>query len=158
MRNKELDKVEKDIRRYFGFLFDRGYKIRDSEYSSQHFGNWRVTLESTKCVIEIYSDRFELFVAFGPSDINRKNRIGLKSMIYFLSHGQNFIDSYDGNFFWGKKKQFERLASLLNEYIDQITPYFGDDFWKYAGDLMLAQVQCTNLGMERYARKMRRLK
>lgn len=145
--------MQKDIRRYFGFLFDKGYKIRDSDYSPQHFGNWRVALESPECVIEIYCDRNELSVAFGPSDVNRKSRIGLKSMIYFLSQGKDFVDSYEGNLFWGKKKQFEGLANLLKEYIDQITPYFGDDFEKYASDLMFAQSDYNNLAVERYARK-----
>ena len=150
MKNKKLDSVHKEISRYFEFLFDKGYKIRDSEYSPQHFGNWRVTLDSPECVIEIYCDRNELSIAFGSSDVNRKGRIGLEPMIYFLSREQNFIGSYKGNFFWGKKKQFKRLASLLKEYINQITPYFGNDFQKHEIDLMFAQNKYNLSAVERY--------
>jgi hypothetical protein len=155
MENKQLDSVQKDIKRYFGFLFDKGYKIRDAVYDSQHFGNWIVALESPNCVIEITNDRNEILLAFAPVKSGRNNQIGLRPMIYFLSHEQNFIGPYEGNLFWGRKKQFERLASLLKEYIDQITPYFGNDFEKYKSDLMSAGKKYVDLSIERYARKMR---
>jgi hypothetical protein len=148
-KKNKLDFVPKEIRRYFGFLFDRGYKIKDFESHPQHFGNWRVALESTECVIEIYCDRNEISLAFGPLDIKEKTRIGLKSMICFLSQGKNVVKPYEGNLFWGKRKQFEILASLLKEYIDRITPFFGRDFQKHKFDLMFAQSKYSFLLLDK---------
>ena len=109
-------------------------------------------LESPNCIIEISNDRNELFVSFA-SFSDRKSLIGLKPMIYFLSQGENFIGSYEGNLFWGKKKQFEILTNLLKEYIDQITPYFGNNFKNYRNDLMLAGKKYVDILIERYTQK-----
>ena len=149
MQNRKLAHIQKDINRYFKFLFDRGFKFSDSFYDAQYFGNWMVSLESSKCIIEISSDRNELFVAFA-SIKERKSTIGLKPMIYFLSQGQNVIGPYEGNLFWGKKKQYQRLASLLEEYIDQITLYFGNDFQKYKEEMISAGKKYVDLLLKNY--------
>ena len=151
MQNRKLAHIQKDIKRYFKFLFDRGFKFSDSFYDAQNFGNWTVSLESSKCIIEISSDRNELFVAFA-SIKDRRSTIGLKPMIYFLSQGQNVIGPYEGNLFWGKKKQYQRLATLLEKYIDQITLYFGSDFQKYKEELILAGKKYVDLLLENYTK------
>jgi len=128
MQNKKVDFIIKNIEHYFGFLFDRGYKIRHAEYSPQFNGNWVVELESSNCVIYITKDRNDLLLEFSSlRDRNPRNRIVIEKMIYLLSNGQTIIEPFKGNLAWGKKKQFERLSSLLREYIDQITSYFGAD-------------------------------
>jgi len=142
--------IAKDIKHYFGFLFDKGYKIRDIQYFRESFGNWRVVLESPICLIIISQDRNAIFVSFSSASAGMKKQIGIRAMIYFLSQKQNFIGDFNGNLFWGKKKQFERLAGLVKEYIDQITPFFGSDFKKYQAELLVAQKEYNNLLLRRY--------
>jgi hypothetical protein len=143
--------IVRDIKYYFGFLFDKGYRIRETIYNWLG-GYWNVVLESTNCLVHIHSDHGEIFLAFSPLNTELESLIGIRPMIYFLSQGQIFVDSYKGNFSQEKKGQFERLASLTKEHIDEITPYFGDDFEKYKKDLILAQKKYNDLLLKNYTR------
>jgi len=131
--------IARDIKHYLGFLFERGYTINEIHYDSRTFGNWWVVLQSSRCVIVVTQDRSELLVSFAPHMSEPKNQIALESMIYFLSEGKTFIGYFDGNLFQEKKRQFERLARLLNGNIDQIEPYFGSNYEKYKSELLNAQ-------------------
>ena len=141
----------RNIRRHFGFLFQKGYEIRKTGHDFKDFGDWRAVLESLDCLIVIYQDRDEIFLAFAPRNGGQQNLIGIEPMIYFISHGNTFVGWYDGNLAWDKRQQFERLARLLEEHLDQITPYFGIDYRKYANDLTLAQKNYNNLLLEKYS-------
>lgn len=139
MADRTTKPIMRDIKRYFGFLFDTGYRIRSVNYHPHEFGNWELTLESTNCIIEICQDRTEILVYFLPLSGNRFYRIGLKSMIYYISQGKVFIGPFKGNLFWGKKKQYEELAELLKEYHDQIVPFFGIKFNEYRNELLYVE-------------------
>jgi hypothetical protein len=151
--------VIKDIKKYFGFLFDKGYTITQTYYSYQHFGNWVVTLESQKCKIHLEQDRLELSISFAPRKADTKVEFGLGTMIYFVTKGQKFIGFFEGNHSWGKKKQFERLANLLREYHDEIVPYFDNDnpwesdFGKYRDELISTQREYNDLLLKGYRQK-----
>jgi hypothetical protein len=153
--------VLRDIKRYFVFLLDKGYKIANTHYSFQHFGNWIVTLESQKCTIFIIQDRLELQLSLAPRKAEMKDSFSLESMIYFLTKGQEFIGYFEGNLSWGKKKQFGRLANLLRKYHDQIVPYFDNngnnlwesDFSKHKDDLISNQKRYNELLMADYRQK-----
>jgi hypothetical protein len=149
--SKEMDPIIRDIEHYFEFLDNIEYKIIDAVKYPKAFGNWKVVFESPYCIMEIYSDRNEINLIFSPI-IDRNSRIEIRSMIFFLSQEQNFIGSYRGNLFWGKSKQYERLAKLLEEYINQITPFFGENFEKYKDDLFLAQKKYNHLLIEAYGK------
>lgn len=140
MNNRKINSIIKDIKKYFSFLFDKGFEIRHSEYSSQFFGNWIVELESSECVIYITNDRNSILVDFSPKrteDI--KNRFGIGTMIYLLSDGRENIGPYEGNLAWGRKKQLERMAKLLKDNLDKITPFFEKDFEEQRSELVAAQ-------------------
>jgi hypothetical protein len=143
--------IARDIKRYFGFLFDKGYKIQNIRYHPESFGNWGVVLESPFNLIYIFCDREEIFLSFAPVDTDHKDGIGIEPMIYFLSQEQNFIGSFEGDLFREKKKQFEKLADLLKEYLDQITPYFGSDFLRYKNELLSTQKKYNDTLLKRYA-------
>ena len=137
----ELYFILKDIRRYLSFLFEKGYKIRNAHYSPNPNGNWVVKLQSQDCVISIVQDRSEILVSFSPvfGADNPHDQFSLESLIYFLSGGQIFIGTFEGNLAWGKKKQFERLEGLLRNYIDQIAPLFGSSYREHLDELRDAQ-------------------
>jgi hypothetical protein len=145
-----IDTVLKDINRYFGFLFERGYKLRSADDYPRVNGNWIVVLESQACVIHITSDRDSIVVDFGPIFLERvgQYRIGIKAMVYYISKGQHFVGTFDENSFWNRQKQYKELAGLLKDYIDQIEPYFGNGFEKYKDELISAQKKYNNLVIE----------
>lgn len=131
--------IARDIKQYFGFLFERGYTINEIFYDSKTFGNWWVVLQSSCCVIIITQDRSEILLSFASHKSETSNQIALESMIYFLSEGKTFIGFFDGDLFREKKRQFERLAQLLKGNIDRIEPYFGSDYEKFKIELLVAQ-------------------
>jgi hypothetical protein len=131
--------IARDIQRYFGFLFERGYTLNEIFYDSKNFGNWWVVLQSSCCVIFVTQDRSEILLSFASHKSETNNQIALESMIYFLSGGKTFIGFFDGDLFREKKRQFERLAQLLKGNIDRIEPYFGSDYEKFKIELLVAQ-------------------
>lgn len=156
MKTKSAVFVKRNIEHYFDFLLAKGWVIKEVDYAPQHFGNWKAILQLENRIIEIYYDRFELFVAFGS--INSKSRIGLETMIYKISKGEVFIESFKGNWFWEKRKQFLRAANFLKEYIDKIMPFFGDDYKMYESDLFYEQAKFNNLAINKYAKKYSNIK
>ena len=151
----ELYFILKDIKRYFGFLFEKGYKIREVHSSSHPNGSWHVDLESKECVVSIVQDRGEILAYFSPSfgSITSNDKVSIEAMIYFLSEGKDIVETYKGNLAWGKRKQFERLACLLRTYIDQIAPHFKSTYFEYKDKLKEAERQYFNIRIAEIARQ-----
>jgi len=153
MAKPQEDRIAEDIRNHFGFLLDKGYGIREVRFFPESFGNWYVLLEASNYFIRINCDRSEISVMFDPEKANSRNQIGLGTLIYYLSKGKHFVGYYDGNASWGKKKQLERLASLLNEYHDQIARLFETNLQTLREDLALSQRKYGELLQGDYSRK-----
>jgi hypothetical protein len=119
--------VLKDIRHYFGFLFEKGFEIRKTDYSEKSFGNWSVRLETRECVILIIQDRLELQVGIvaQPAPEHLRHFADLATLVYRLSDGKVMVEPFRGNLSWGKKRQFERLSNLLRDHIDEILAWCG---------------------------------
>lgn len=118
--------VLKDIKNYFGFLFEKGFNIHHAEYATQCNGSWSVQLKSRDCLIYIVQDRGCIEISFAPlPEIQPyKNPIDLEQMIFVVTEGKVCIGNFEGNLLWRKKQQFERSAGLLREYVDQISLFF----------------------------------
>lgn len=156
MNKLVLSFILRDVEHFFSFLLARGYRIRDAQYFPEINGNWAVNFESMGCNIEISSDRDVINLAFAPTYTTQdKTRISIEAMIYFLTEGREVVGDFEGNFAWGKRKQLERMASLLRAYIDQIEPYFGNDFEKYKDDLTMVQKRYNALLLKGYVGKMK---
>lgn len=142
----ELFFILRNIKRYFGFLFKQGYKIREAHYSINPNGSWHVDFASRDCVISIIQDRSEILAYFSPvfGSTSSNNRVSIEAMIYFLSEGKNIVECYKGNLAWGKSKQFERLAGLLRTHIDQIAPNFESKFYEHKDKMKEAEIQYFN--------------
>jgi hypothetical protein len=147
--------ILKDIKRYFGFLLERGYKIREAHYSMHPNGSWHVEIESKDCVISIVQDRGEILAYFSPpfGSIPSNDKVSIEAMIYFLSDGNNIVESYRGNLAWGKGKKFERLAGLLQTHIDQIAPHFEGMYYQYKSKLKEVERQYFNRRVAEIARQ-----
>jgi hypothetical protein len=153
MSDKKIESILKEVRQYFGFLYDIGYQIQTADYYPEAFGNWNVVLVSKECILEICKDRSEILVYFIPLNGDKRYKIGLKAMIYYLTHGQKFIGLFEGNLFWERKKQFEELANLLKEYIGQSAPYFGNNFYEHREELLSAQRKHSELIRDQIGKK-----
>jgi len=151
MKNLRMSNpILKDINQYFGVLYDNNFQIRDVNIKFLESRDWEVTFESPSCLIKIYSDQFEIFIVFAPTNHQMDNRLGIASIIYYLSKGQKFIGKFNGNY-RNRKEQLEWLATLLKEYITQITPFFEKgNFEKYHDELLVAQKEYYNLYVKKY--------
>lgn len=155
MMNKlyEFNPIIKDIRNHFGFLFDKGYKIRSAHVPFLGIGDWEIVLESSECLIKLYTDRSTIFLVFAPVDSKIDNRLGIETIIYYIT--KKFVGRFYGDIYKkgddDRKKQFSELADLLKEYLDQITPYFGiDEYQKHKDELFTAQKEYLNRWMKTY--------
>jgi hypothetical protein len=122
----ELYFISKNINHYFGFLFEKGYKIRSIEYAPKFNGNWTVELESQNCIIYIVQDRGNIEVSFKHSSSTKSTEdyIDLPQMISLVTQGKIHFSGFENYIYWKKKRQFEKLSDVLREYIDQISHYF----------------------------------
>jgi hypothetical protein len=80
------EKAVKDIRKHFGYLFDRGYEIYSvKDYPEAPWPVREVILKKEDLFLKIYEERGypEEMTFESPS----KGSIDIKSMIYFLSDG-----------------------------------------------------------------------
>jgi hypothetical protein len=141
--------ISKDIENHFGFLFDHGFRIRSVKYFPQHMGNWIAILNSPECQIKISRDRGEIRLSLGShSEETEQMWFGLRTVIFYLSKGKNYISIYEGEL-REKDKQFERLAKILAEYIDNVISIMGRDFEKHRLNLEMAKKQVFELDTHR---------
>ena len=127
MENSEAPRIPRGIEHYFGFLHDRGYRLRQVEYSEQTPGNWVVTFESSTMKVCITNDSGRIIVELASSDLTGPSRrIPIERLISVLSGGRNIVVPFRNSMAGGKQGQMERLAHLLQQHIDQITGYFAE--------------------------------
>lgn len=91
MTKRRKDSIVEDIKHHFGFLFDKGYQLRDVRYFQESFGNWFVILESSKTFIRIDCDRNYISILFDPEKANNRSHIGLESLLYCASKDKHFV-------------------------------------------------------------------
>jgi hypothetical protein len=128
----------REIRHYFKFLFDRGYKIRESDIPQFPSRYWLVVFESAECLIEMRYDQGEVFLSFCPDMGGCQYRYDIRAMIFYLSKGKNIIRQQDEAFYKSRKKQLDWIAYLLNSYIDKIVPCFTHEFATHKTEILAA--------------------
>ncbi|HUH96486.1 MAG TPA: hypothetical protein VLZ89_03950 [Anaerolineales bacterium] len=152
MKRDSLDPILKEIYTYFDFLFAKGYRIKEAKTLSM--GSWKITLDSPDMSIDIFNDQGEINLLFSPTNnSDYRNQFGIRTIIDYLSHGKSHIGKFERHLFGNRKKRLQMLAGLLAEYLDQITPCFGDNFQKNKPGLFLAREERNDIFMERYMRK-----
>jgi hypothetical protein len=146
-----LASAKADIQHYFNFLIEEGYEFSKLEYIKGGYGGgWQVIFKSSSCVIHIVEDQSRVSVLFAPLDEGNKTLIGLEAMIFYLSQEKIFIGEFDKSAYKSRGGQLEKLASLLKEYINQISPYFGSDFNKYKDALMMSKQKYSDIWFNKY--------
>jgi hypothetical protein len=153
LNDKKIKSILNEVNRYFDFLYDINYQVQRADYYPEAFGNWNVVLASKECILEICKDRSEILVYFIPLNGDRRYKIGLKAMVYYLTQEQKFIGLFEGSLFWEKKRQFKELANLLKEYLSQSAPYFGNNFHEYREELLFTQRKHSELIRDQIGKK-----
>jgi len=148
MDNRKLKSTIKEVEGYFGNLYENGYKIRFADYSSRFSGNWVIEFASHICAIILTNDRKYIRLEFSPVDnslgedrFDVNSLFSIETMVYFLSKGEINIDGFRWTFQFQKRKHLQKLAELLEKHIDDIEPFFGDDFEIHKDDLVNARIK-----------------
>jgi len=125
------NEVMEDIKKHFGFLFDRGYEIHSARTISKSFGAWEVVLKNRHHQVMFSAEKGAADILFGSPV---KGFVYVRGLIYFLSGEKEFIDISFFDIFNGMKKD----AELLHKHIDEFEACFGNDFKKHEEGLKLA--------------------
>jgi hypothetical protein len=154
-KNPTLRQIKKNL----SYLFDSGYEIKCSNFKQHGMTFWRVVLESSRCLIQIYQDRNELLVTFAPrnairiteNDFYLNDQIGLRAIIYYLFRGEKAIGLFEDWFYDDKNIQYKFLTDVLKNYLNQIEPLFSAyEFSLNKYDLHMALKDYNNFIIKRY--------
>jgi len=151
MKDRELEILKKDIQKYFKYLFDRGYTF--SNVIKLSMGDWMIFLQSPNNSVVISSDEKIFDLGFGPKNATDSNFIGISGIIYFLTNKEVKVGLIQHGQNKNRDERFIELSKLVEQYHDQIIPYFGDDYWLYKLDLSKAGKDYTRLMIDTYWNK-----
>ena len=119
--------IIKRVRNHFAFLFDKGFEIVNTHYSSQHFGNWSVDLRLGQYAIGLINDRNYVQIQIIPQIAFRRDTFDLESLIDFIEGKNSTLKSLEKK--TGVENQLKYLANLLNSHYDQIISFLNrEDF------------------------------
>jgi len=115
----KLQRIKNSIRKHFKFLFELGFRFHSAKYQKEHMGYWEVILQSKDLFVQVYNDRGEIMLSIGHAQSKDDVWYGLSVLVYFITKGEHFIGSYDGDLI-DKDKQLQRLSNILSKYLDDI--------------------------------------
>ena len=150
MNEQEETTISEDVKHYFGFLFNRGFSIHSVKYIKQYMGYWEIVLKSIDCLIQISNDRGEISLYLRPNfEENNQIWFSINVVVFYLSKGKNFIGLFEGDL-RDQNKQFQRLAQILGDYLDEIIPIMSKDFITRKKNLLEATKVVDQLYIEKY--------
>ena len=117
--------VVKRLKKYFRFLFDEGFEVVRSDYSSQYFGNWSVDLgiKDKDYIIAIVKDRSYIEIDIIPNRAFTKNRIDLEKLINSFKNSYSAISGKKGNI----DNQLKYFGILFYSNYDEIISYLNKE-------------------------------
>ena len=146
MEQNKLGNVLSDIQNHFPFLFEHGFRIHHTTFRDG--AAWVVTLRSSAFNVHIRSDRLEISLAV--ADKEAKNWFELFEVVYFVSNKKEFIGVYEDQAEYKdatsyRIEQFQRLATILNKYLDEITLFFTGGLAQYFERLQPVRMEAREL-------------
>jgi hypothetical protein len=135
-----LSFIKRDIKKYFNFLFEKGYCF--TQYKKLSMGDWIIKLETKECSIIFFSDRKEFDIGFAPTNTNitniselRSKMITLGGIIYYVSRGKKILNLDSQLTKINRKERFIKLSNDLYQFYDDIVPIFGKNYQQYLPEL-----------------------
>jgi|GEM_PF-5145365 len=104
----ELYFISRDIKKHFGFLLEKGYKIAELSYDPGYQRGWHCQFESpsNKFAIVLDQELIKALLFLGNRDEENRFQIFLEEMIYYLTKGNVFIgNSYGNASRWALKRE-----------------------------------------------------
>ena len=112
--------ILESIRRCFGFLFKRGFRIVSVIFTDPDRENWHVTLTTDEYLIEIYGYAEEVHVAL--STLQLYEQVGLfelTDLIYLILEDEEVPDLQQEPPL-NEAQSFQKTAWLLERYLDEV--------------------------------------
>ncbi len=127
MENQQTQRLPRDIDHYFGFLYDRGFCLRQVEHAEWLTGNWTVIFESHVMLVYVFNNDGRIGLDLSgnnPAVSNR--RVPIERLISSLSDGRDLVIPFRDSIGASKKKQLERLSGLLQDRFEELMRYFAE--------------------------------
>ncbi len=127
MENQQTQRLPRDIDHYFGFLYDRGFCLRQVEHAEWLTGNWTVIFESHVMLVYVFNNDGRIGLDLSgnnPAVSNR--RVPIERLISSLSDGRDLVIPFRDSIGATKKKQLERLSGLLQDRFEELMRYFAE--------------------------------
>jgi len=129
-KDKKINNIVVQIRKYFGFLFEHDFRIIDKFYDNTNFGNWIVLLRSEKLFLQFVQDRGDLSIIIGPHFgfhqlRDTDNLINVEILIDYIKKKDFDISPRVPS--KSIIEQFIRLSSLLLADYDEVIAFFDSE-------------------------------
>ena len=112
--------VTSKIKKYFGFLFEHGFKIDKVDVNGPN-GAWMVVLRSEKCKIRIIEDRSYISCEIAPTWVGDKQYLSLPSILADIEskNKKSFIVQARK----GVNYQLDFYGQLLRSHYNQVSTF-----------------------------------
>jgi len=121
-KDRKINDVVKQIRKYFDFLYDRGFETTYKFYDRKAFGNWIVILRSEKYFIRFVQDRGAIFLQIGPrwglQELKSSNLTDVDVLVPYIKTRD--FDFHIRSISEDKNEQLQRLRLLFLDNFDEI--------------------------------------
>ena len=116
----KYQRILESIKRYFDFLFKRGFRIASVIFTDPERENWHVTLTTDEYLIEIYGCAERVHVAL--STLQLYEQVGLFELtdLIYLILGDDEVPDLLREHPLNKAQSFQKTARLLERYLDEI--------------------------------------
>ncbi|MBI5933455.1 MAG: hypothetical protein HY867_07070 [Chloroflexi bacterium] len=112
--------VRVEIKKYFGFLLDRGFEFDSRPFTRGPNGAWAVGLQSSVCKIEITQDRGYISCDIAPIWEVREKYLDVSNAISSESNKRNF---YPPDHLQNHEQRLDFYGKLIEKHFDEIIKY-----------------------------------
>ena len=141
----EFREVQENVKHYFDYLLERGFRIVSIIFVDQEMQHWAVVMASNECLIKIYNHQDEIML--GISTLQLYHEAGffdLEELSYLARRGEKHPGRYLAEVL-EEEQQFERLANLLKDYLEDVVFLPGENLYGNGTELnkVLTQIRST---------------
>lgn len=115
----EFQRMLENIRRHFGFLFQRGFRIVSAMFTDHRNENWGTLLVRGDCMVKIHRQDGKIQLALNTTRLyDEIGLFDLHDLVYLIGEDASAYTSMDTAS--DETQQFQTTAQVLENYIDEI--------------------------------------